>query len=142
MGYIYTILLVSLTAIGLSFLAYRVYLHSQKEKPSYLENNEFNDSKQTKKANLLFFYADWCKHCQTSKPIWENVKKDTEFLRFNVNFVDIDGDDNNNENLMKNYNVKEYPTIILERDDKKYIFDAELETETLFRFMSSVYNVN
>ena len=70
------------------------------------------------------------------------MKKDTNFLRFNVNFVDIDGDDNNNENLMKIYNVKEYPTIILERDDKKYIFDAELETETLLRFMSSVYHLN
>tara|TARA_Y100000992_G_C21085519_1_gene405417 strand:- start:207 stop:626 length:420 start_codon:yes stop_codon:yes gene_type:complete len=139
MKFIYTILLLSLSAIGLAYFAYRIYLHAQKEQKDYLENNEFNNSGEIR-ANLLFFYADWCDHCQTSKPIWENVKKDTNFLEFNVNFVDIDGDDEKNEKLLKHYNIKEYPTIILDRNNKKYIFDAELESETLLRFMTSVYN--
>lgn len=135
---VYTILLVSLCAGGLAYLAYRIYLHSQPEKKDYIENNEFHDNKE-QKGNLLFFYADWCDHCQDSKPVWENVKKDTNFLKFNVNFVDIDGTDKKNENLLKHYDVKEYPTIILDLNDKKYIYDAQLESEILFRFLSSVY---
>lgn len=135
---VYTILFISLCAAGLAYLAYRIYLHSQPEKKDYIENNEFDDAKE-QKSNLLFFYADWCDHCQNSKPIWENVKKDTNFLEFNVNFVDIDGDDEKNEHLLEHYDIKEYPTIILDRNNKKYIYDAQLESETLFKFLSSVY---
>lgn len=138
MKYIYTILLVSLSAVGLAYLAYKIYSSSQKEQQDYLENNEFTD-KKNKKDTLLFFYADWCDHCQESKPIWYNIKKDSSFLKFKVNFVEIDGDDEDNSDLLKNYNIKEYPTIILDRNNKKYIFDAKLEPETLLRFMTSVY---
>ena len=135
---VYTILFITLCATGLAYLAYRIYLQSQPKKKDYIENNEFDDVKE-QKGNLLFFYADWCDHCQNSKPIWENVKKDTNFLEFNVNFVDIDGDDEKNEHLLEHYNIKEYPSIILDRNNKKYIYDAELEQETLFKFLSSVY---
>ena len=139
MNFIYTILFVSLLAVGLLFLAYRIYSQTQMETRNYIENNEFNDKVKTNKSNLLFFYTDWCNHCQNSKPIWENVKKDSKFHQFNLNFVDINGDDEKNRKLLKTYNIKEYPTIILDHDDKKFIFDAKLETETLMKFLSFAY---
>ena len=138
---IYIILLVSLFASGLAFLAYRIYSESQKEKntKSFVENNEFNKRKSNKKDNLLFFYADWCTHCQKSKPIWENVKKDNNFQQFNLNFVDVNGEDESKGDLLEHYNIKEYPTIVLDHDNKKIIFDANLTNETLLKFLSSVY---
>tara|TARA_A100001015_G_C14808662_1_gene639948 strand:- start:433 stop:855 length:423 start_codon:yes stop_codon:yes gene_type:complete len=139
MNTIYTILLVSLLVSGLSFLAYRVYLQSQKKTSDYLENNEFVDKKLLSGNNLLFFYTDWCKHCRKSKPIWENLKKNNDLKVFNLNLVDIDGEDEKNYELLKNYKIKEYPTIILEYNNKKFIFDANLTTETLMKFLQSVY---
>ena len=141
MKIIYIILFVSLFATGLSFLAYRIYSNSKKEMDArkFVENNEFNKKKTNKKDNLLFFYANWCNHSQKSKPVWENAKKDSIFQQFNLNFVDVNGEDEINSELLETYNIKEYPTVILEHDDKKIIFDANLTNETLLKFLSSVY---
>ena len=135
---IYTIFLV-LLAGGLSFLAYWVYVQSQKKTTNYVENNEFKDKKFPGGNNLLFFYTDWCKHCNNSKPVWNMVKNDGDFKQFDLNFVDINGEDEKNYDLLKNYKIKEYPTIILQRDGKKFIFDANLTPETLLKFLQSVY---
>ena len=141
MKIIYIILFVSLFATGLSFLAYRIYSNSKKEMDArkFVENNEFNKKKTNKKDNLLFFYANWCNHCQKSKPVWENAKKDSIFQQFNLNFVDVNGEDEINSELLETYNIKEYPTVVLEHDNKKIIFDANLTNETLLKFLSSVY---
>tara|TARA_Y100000389_G_C17207522_1_gene386802 strand:+ start:194 stop:616 length:423 start_codon:yes stop_codon:yes gene_type:complete len=137
---IYIILFVSLLASGLAYVAYKIYSESQKDTRTYIENDEFNDKKKIKKDNLLFFYADWCNHCQKSKPIWKNVKSDNNFQQFNLNFVDINGEQEENSELLQKYDIKEYPTIILEHDNKKIIFDANLTNETLMKFLTSVYN--
>lgn len=140
MNSIYIIFLVSIIGVGLvTYMAYRTYLYTQKKTQTYIENNEFQDKRETSKNNLLFFYADWCEHCQKSKPIWKNIQKDSQFKKFNLNFVDIDGEDERNSEILKKYTVEEYPTIILERDNKKIIFDADLETETMMKFLTSVY---
>ena len=67
------------------------------------------------------------------------VKNDGDFKQFDLNFVDINGEDEKNYDLLKNYKIKEYPTIILQRDGKKFIFDANLTPETLLKFLQSVY---
>ena len=54
MSFIYTILFVSLSAAGLAYMAYRIFLQSQKKTQDYIENNEFKDKIKTSKSNLLF----------------------------------------------------------------------------------------
>ncbi len=139
MNFIYTIFLASLLTSGLVYMAYNIYLYSQKKTQNYIENNEFKDKNKKGTNNLLFFYADWCDHCQNSKPIWNQIQKDIDFQKFDLNFVDIDGENEKNSKLLNHYNIKEYPTIILERNKKKYYFDANLEAETLMKFLTSVY---
>uniref|UniRef100_A0A6C0L054 Thioredoxin domain-containing protein n=1 Tax=viral metagenome TaxID=1070528 RepID=A0A6C0L054_9ZZZZ len=141
MNFIYIILFVSLS-IGSFFLAYTIFTRHQQANTqrSYIENNEFKSKQSTTKGNLFFFYADWCNHCENSRPIWENIKKDNDFHDFNLNFIDVDGDDKKNKELLKHYKIQEYPTIILDQNNKKFIFDANLTTETLKKFLSSVYH--
>ena len=62
------------------------------------------------------------------------------FNQFNINFAEIDGENKLNSRLLENYNITEYPTIVLAKKNKKYIFDANLEGETLYKFLSSVYD--
>jgi len=139
MNFIYTILLVSLLTVGLAYMAYRIFLQSQKKTQDYIENNEFKDKIKTSKSNLLFFYTNWCDHCRNSKPIWKQIQTDSDIQKFNLNFIDINCEDEKNNALLKNYNIKEYPTVILEHNNKKFIFDANLDAETLLKFLSSVY---
>ena len=56
-----------------------------------------------------------------------------------INFFDIDCENKNNKLLVKEFKVKEYPTIILLLNDKKYIYDANLNKETLKKFILAVY---
>ena len=42
--------------------------------------------------------------------------------------------------MCKTYNIKEYPTIVLVNNDKKYIYDANLSKETLDIFIDTVLN--
>jgi thiol-disulfide isomerase/thioredoxin len=30
----------------------------------------------TNSSELIFFFAEWCPHCKTAKPIWEKVSAD------------------------------------------------------------------
>lgn len=140
MSYIYIVLSILLTTI-LSFISYRVYVNYKNSlsENDFVENNEFKNNGENKDT-LFFFYVDWCKHCQTSKPLWDEIKNNRLFKQFNINFAAVDGDDKINSGLHEKYNIIEYPTIVLEKDNKKYIFDANLEGETLYKFLSSVYD--
>jgi thioredoxin-like negative regulator of GroEL len=51
-------------------------------------------------------------------------------------FTEIDCDENTN--LADNYNIDSYPTIILLVDGKKYIYDAQMNDETLTQFINTI----
>ena len=141
MNYIYIILGI-LLAVLLLFIAYTLYndYKTTQKNNEFIENNEFQNKKQVNKDKLLFFYANWCNHSKKSKPVWEKIKKDETFKQFNIDYVDIDGEDKKKSHVLKIYNIKEYPTIVLDKNNKKYIFDANLEEETLLKFLTSVYD--
>lgn len=141
MNYIYIVLGSLLTGI-LSYISYKIYVNYKNSlnDDDYVENNEFKKNGDDKEDTLFFFYVDWCNHCQKSKPIWEQIKNNSMFNQFNINFAEIDGENKLNSRLLENYNITEYPTIVLAKKNKKYIFDANLEGETLYKFLSSVYD--
>ena len=43
-------------------------------KPKYHPNSEPAYDSNGQSAELLFFYADWCPHCKTAKPICNDLK--------------------------------------------------------------------
>ena len=40
--------------------------------------------------------------------------------------------------MASKYNIKEYPTIILEKDGKKIVFDANLTEQSFIKFVKAV----
>ena len=42
--------------------------------------------------------------------------------------------------MASDYNIKEYPTIILVINDKRYVYDANLSELTLYKFLEAVTN--
>ena len=98
----------TLLAIIVLVVLYFVYTKFLKE-GFEVDSGDFNPGSDTK---LVMFYADWCGHCRKLKPVWDEAaadvnKEDTKMIKINCgNGTDDD------EKLMKKYNIQGYPTII------------------------------
>lgn len=114
-------------------------------KTKYQANSEHvpADGSSNNKAELLFFYADWCPHCKAAKPIWNDLKSEYENKTINgyhVTFTEIDCSEETAEveKLMNQYNIEGYPTIKLLKDGQIIEYDAKPSKETLTKFLNTV----
>ena len=114
-------------------------------KAKYKPNNEKTtiDNVSSSTAELLFFYANWCPHCKTAKPIWNELKTEYENKTINgykIIFTEIDCSEETTEvdKMMNQYNVEGYPTIKLIKDGQVIEYDAKPSKETLVKFLNTV----
>jgi thiol-disulfide isomerase/thioredoxin len=96
-----------------------------------------------KSAELLFFYADWCPHCKTAKPIWEELKseyKNKTINGYHVVFTDVNCSEETAEveRMMNQYSIEGYPTIKLLKDGQIIEYDAKPSRDTLVQFLNTV----
>ena len=94
-------------------------------------------------AELLFFFADWCPHCKTAKPIWNDLKSEYQNKTINgykVIFTEINCSEETAEvdKMMNQYGVEGYPTIKLLKDGQVIEYDAKPSKETLTQFLNTV----
>jgi thiol-disulfide isomerase/thioredoxin len=94
-------------------------------------------------AELLFFYTDWCPHCKTAKPIWNDLKseyQDKTKNGYKVIFTDINCSEETAEvdKMMNQYGIEGYPTIKLLKDGQIIEYDAKPSKETLTQFLNTV----
>ena len=111
----------------------------------YKPNNERipNGSIPSNKAELLFFFADWCPHCKSAKPIWNELKSEYENWIVNgyqIIFTEIDCSEETTEveKMMNQFNVEGYPTIKLLKDGQVIEYDAKPSKDTLTKFLNTV----
>jgi protein disulfide-isomerase-like protein len=87
---------------------------------------------------LVLFYADWCGHCKKLKPTWEeaseelNTKTETKMLKINCSKQD----DEQLNDIMSQYKVKGYPTIIIFDDGKATPYEGERTVEAFKEALS------
>ena len=117
--------------IIISVVVYRQYTKKITSNP----NNEY--IKNDKVGQAMLFYAAWCPYSKTTLKQWYSYKQNYKG-KYNISFVEIDCD--KDVNLADKYNIESYPTIILLKDDKKYIFDAEMNDATLTQFIDTIMN--
>jgi thiol-disulfide isomerase/thioredoxin len=111
----------------------------------YKPNNEkaTSDNVSNGTAELLFFFANWCPHCKTAKPIWNDLKSEYENKTINgykIIFTEVDCSEETTEvdKMMNQYNVEGYPTIKLLKDGEVIEYDAKPSRETLVQFLNTV----
>ena len=111
----------------------------------YKPNNEkmYGDNATNEAAELLFFYTNWCPHCKTAKPIWNELKAEYENKPINgykIIFTEIDCSEESAEveKMMNQYSVEGYPTIKLLKDGQVIEYDAKPSKETLTQFLNTV----
>jgi thiol-disulfide isomerase/thioredoxin len=123
-----------------SIVAYYLYKRFFKTNKAFITNNEFKDVNNVKEADLLLFHTLWCPHCNKTKEKWDELKLSNKYdtNKYLVSFKEIDCD--KESAYADTFNVTEYPTIILLKGEKKYIYDANLNEETLDLFINTIMN--
>lgn len=147
-----TILFVLFLVILFGVAAYFVYTN-------YIANS-IHDKKYTDVANsssrneavlVYFFYADWCPHCKTAKPEWEKFSKQVNGTMVNnktiktvvVDCTDLENTELENtsveaKELVRQYNVKGFPTVFAVKDGKQIDYDAKVSLTTLNKFAEAI----
>jgi thiol-disulfide isomerase/thioredoxin len=96
----------------------------------------------SKDAELLLFYADWCPHCKTAKPIWNELKDEYQNKTINgysVVFTEVNCTTENAkvEEMMNKYKIEGFPTIKLIKDGQVIEFDAKPTKNNLTQFLNT-----
>jgi thiol-disulfide isomerase/thioredoxin len=135
-------------SIVLFLVLFSVYLYKQYTSSStdaYKANREniSVESRKNNHAELILFTVDWCPHCKTAKPEWENLK--SEYENKTINGYDIIFTEHNCtaesaevEELMNKYKIEGYPTIKLLKDNQVIEYDAKPTKATLEQFLNTV----
>lgn len=106
-----------------------------------IENMENQSGDKT--AELMLFHVDWCPHCKTAKPEWDQVKSQYQnkaINGYNVMFTEINCTDETPEKvkMIETYKIEGYPTIKLVKDNQVIDFDAKPTKDTLTQFLNTV----
>jgi thiol-disulfide isomerase/thioredoxin len=107
-----------------------------------------NNGNRSSEIEIKMFHVDWCPHCKKALPDWQSFC-DT-YNGQNVNGFIIrcnrDGDnctddkDENINNIIKEYKIDSFPTVILLKEGERYDFDAKITKNALDQFVHSVTN--
>lgn len=130
------------------FLGIGIYIYIKQVKSKfntgYSANNEstYGSNGTTGEAELLLFYADWCPHCKTAKPIWEEIKSEYESKTVNgysIVFTEINctTESPEVEKMMNTYKVEGFPTIKLLKNGQIIEYDAKPSKATLQQFLNT-----
>jgi thiol-disulfide isomerase/thioredoxin len=96
------------------------------------------DIKFNNKPNLSLYFATWCGHCNTFKPIWEQIKNDQNNLQF-CDFYTIDcSGDKPETSINKSPNgtdIDGFPTIILSINNKDIIYQGSRTKKEIENFI-------
>jgi thiol-disulfide isomerase/thioredoxin len=116
-------------------------------KPSYASNREQmphdSSSSSSKDAELMLFFVDWCPHCKTAKPDWEELKSEYENKTINgyrIIFTEVNctNETPEVEKMVEKYKIEGYPTIKLLKDGQVIEYDAKPTKDTLEQFLNTV----
>tara|TARA_Y100000816_G_scaffold61093_1_gene40308 strand:- start:504 stop:917 length:414 start_codon:yes stop_codon:yes gene_type:complete len=134
MNYFYIGLIILFITIG-GYMTYQFIYNKNINKKKFIPNKEFESEDKTN-GDLYFFFTEWCPYSKKSEKVWDEIKREYTSDNLKLNFIKIDCD--NNKKMASDFNIKEYPTIILVMNNKKYVYDANLEKLTLNKFLQAV----
>jgi len=92
-----------------------------------------------KVAQLFLFKVDWCPHCKTAKPVFDEVEKEINGRQVNgytVTFKTVDCEAE--PDLADKFKIEGYPTIKLVKDGQVIEYDAKPEKDKIIEFLNTV----
>ena len=89
-------------------------------------------------GTILYFFMPECGHCQKFNPEWEKLQKMIDDNRAPLRLNKIDGTDDGNKDLVDQYNVKGFPTLILERGNRSDPYEGERTAEAVYKWATGI----
>ena len=133
------LIILLLIVAGYAYQVYVTPLPKQK-----IDGDIANANTRDVKNDIMFFYADWCPHCATAKPIWNNFKENNDKKIIGgrmVNCVSVDCTDENNpesNRLIAQYEIQGYPTVKMHKGEDVIDFDAKITKYSLDEFLKNM----
>ena len=91
--------------------------------------------------DLYYFYTEWCPYCKKSLQEWTKFKSEWSqkvYEGYTVQLHEVDCDIQ--EALASKYEVTQYPTIKMIKDDMVIHFDAKPTVHSLTAFLTSSFD--
>ena len=121
--------------LAVLLILYFLYVNYLKE--GFESKSEDLETQLSDGKKAVLFYADWCGHCKSLKPIWDdaakeiNDKKNPSMIKVNCG-NGTDGD----KKIMDKYSIDGYPTIIIFEDGKPSPYDGNRTKKDLMDIFS------
>jgi thiol-disulfide isomerase/thioredoxin len=102
-----------------------------------------NTSTRAEEVTVYFFHVDWCPHCKTALPEWNNFRSQYDGKSVNgvmINCVDMDCTKETPavENALTTYGVDSYPTVKMLKDGKQITFESKITSTSLEKFVTTM----
>lgn len=133
--------------IALLFIGLFTYLYTSvfKGQPKFDPNMEHHsdDSSGNKSAEILIFKTDWCPHCTSAKPAWDDIVRQYDGKKVNgyrLQFTEVNCTDESPEieAKMNQFGVEGFPTIKMVKDGQIIEFDAKPTKENMEQYINTV----
>ena len=103
----------------------------------------FTPKKKTgdKTIDLYYFYTAWCPYCKKAMQEWNKFKAEWNqktYEGYTIQFHEVDCDIQ--EALADKYEVTQYPTVKMVKDDSVIHFDAKPTVHSLTAFLTSSFD--
>jgi len=85
----------------------------------------------SKTSRIILVKAEWCGHCQAFKEEWGKIQK--ELKSDTIEFITLDSDAD--KKMIEKYEVKGYPTILVENKDKIVEFTGKRNVNGIKKFI-------
>jgi thiol-disulfide isomerase/thioredoxin len=93
----------------------------------------FNNNNFTNTETIIYnFSSSYCGHCKQFQPIWDEFANSVKDYK-NINAINIKCDNSENDAMCEMYNIQGYPTIIIENNNNKQMYNGE-------RTIAGLYN--
>jgi len=95
-------------------------------------------------VTIYFFSADWCPHCKTATPEWQNFSHNYNGKEVNgyvISCVNINCSNDKDPKVVeyvKKYKIEGYPTIKMVKENKVIDFDAKVTNSALESFVENM----
>jgi protein disulfide-isomerase-like protein len=124
--------------VGILLVLYMLHRHFlNKEGMTSISHENFDETIGEKKTAVLF-HANWCGHCKKFMPTWEKVSSEVDETS-PVVLASFDcsesSEDKNVQEVMKKYNVKGFPSVLLFENGEIKEFEQERNESNLKSFL-------
>eukprot|EP00833_Pecoramyces_ruminatium_P012169 jgi/Orpsp1_1/1186201/evm.model.d7180000048861.1 len=119
---------------SISFFSLFIILLSYFSRAEVLKFNDLNFDRQVAEGEwMVYFYADWCRHCNMFAPVFEEIELEAHEKDLNINFGKINIDEN--PQLASRFYITSLPTLFYIKDKQVRKFNIPRTTERIMKFI-------